>query len=202
VVEDHAVVAEGLELALSHEQNVEVVAVALSADEGFALIERTRPDVALVDYALPGTTGADLARRIRNAMPEVVIVMLTADESAQALRRSIEAGVSGFLLKTLRTSEIVSAIERCAAGDLAFPARALAQLGGTQASSTLGLSEREIEVLRFVADGLDPKAIAHALGLSVHTVRGHIQSILEKTGTHSKLEAVMRGLEVGILHRD
>ncbi|MEA2662983.1 MAG: hypothetical protein QOH08_2555 [Chloroflexota bacterium] len=201
IVEDHPIVAEGLELALSREFDIEIVASARSAGAGLVAAARTQPDVALVDYQLPDMPGAALVEQLRTHLPGLVVVMLTADASAQALRRSLSAGVAGFLLKTQQASEIASAIRRCAAGELALPARALAQLAPSPQRSSLGLTERETEVLRLVADGLDTKAVAEALSLSVHTVRGHVQSILEKTGTHSKLEAVLRGLDAGILQR-
>jgi two-component system response regulator DesR len=175
VIEDHVIVAEGVGVALSREPDLKVVATARSASAGIAAARRTRPDVALVEHGMSATV---VTAELLVDLPLLVVIPLPT---------------------SYRATKLADVIRRCAAGEAAALIASLSELATSPAPSSLGLSEREVEVLRLVADGLDARGIAHALGLSVHTVRGHVQSVLEKTGTHTKVEAVMRGLEAGLL---
>lgn len=200
IVEDHPLVAEGLALALRGEPDLEVVGVASSVAEAMELAGTGRPTIVLADLHLPDGSGAALVRTLQSHDPKLTAVMLSADSSDAALRESVRAGALGYVLKTQPTSELLEAIRRCAAGEIALPARALRHLREDGAAPPgTALSPREIEVLSLLATGEDTKAIAEQLGLSVSTVRHHVQAILEKTDTHSKLEAVIRAIDAGLI---
>lgn len=200
IVEDHPIVAEGLALALRGEPDVTIVGVASNVADATRIAKAEKPTIILADLHLTDGSGADLVRDLRAADPELVGVMLSADSSDAALRACVQAGAVGFVLKTQPTTELLEAVRRCAAGELALPARALRQLRQDPGAARRGrLSERELEVLALLADGVDTKAVAERLSLSVSTVRHHVQAILEKTDTHSKLEAVLYAIDSGLL---
>jgi len=211
IVEDHRVVADGLALALSRDPDLHVAGVAVTAAEAVRLAVREQPDVVLLDYHLPDGTGADVARSVLRDRPDTAVVILTGDESDEILMNAIEAGVSGFLLKSQAATQVVSAVRRAAEGEMLIPPSMLAGLLGRQRtqqeerreppSSAITLTAREQEILGMMADGLDNRAIAERLVISYTTVRSHVQNVLDKLGAHSKLEvlaiAVRRGLVDG-----
>ncbi len=209
LVEDHPIVAEGLQLALGRHDEFRVVGTAVTVAEAARLATELQPSVVLLDYHLPDGTGADAARIIRNAVPHAALVMLSADASDEAMLASIEAGVSGYVVKSEAAAEIASAVRRAAAGEMLIPASTLVGLLGRQrqraykAARRTELSERltprETEVLQLMARGIDNRAIVDELGISLATVRVHVQNIIEKLGAHSRLEAVIRANEYGLV---
>jgi DNA-binding NarL/FixJ family response regulator len=212
IVEDHRVLAEGLQLALERHADLRVAGLASTVAEATRLAAEERPDVVLMDHHLADGTGVEAARAIRAQLPDVVVVMLTGDTSEEVLLAAVEAGACGFLLKSQAVmAEVADAVRRAAAGEMLIPANTLVALIARQGrrarqeserSRLLGLlTPREREVLGLMARGLDNRAIAAQLVVSFTTVRGHVQSILEKLGAHSKLEAVARASEYGLLER-
>jgi DNA-binding NarL/FixJ family response regulator len=162
-----------------------------------------------MDYRLPDGTGAAAAAGIREHHPEVAIVFLSGDESEESLLSSIEAGAVGYLIKSESAGEIAAAVRKAARGDVLLPAGVLAQLIGRQQqlASRLRaerrlveeLSERELEVLRLMAKGVDNQGIADQINVKYTTVRSHVRNVLAKLGVHSKLQAVARASEFGLL---
>jgi len=211
IVEDHQVVAEALELALGRNPRMRVIGRAGSAAEAVRLASEERPSVVLMDYYLPDATGAEAAAAIRRRAPGVAVVMLSAEGSHEALLASVEAGASGYLLKTQAAAQVVEAVQRAAEGEMLVPAAILAGLLSRQRQRTQRetererlrrlLTPREHEVLELMARGLDNRAIASRLQIALNTVRGYVQSVLEKLEAHSKLEAVARASEFGLLDR-
>lgn len=209
IVEDHLILAEGLALALGRCDDLLVVGLAGSVAEAVALADQEVPHVVLMDYHLPDGTGAQAALAIRRRLPEAAIVMLTADASDEVLMAAVEAGACGFLLKSNAAAQVIEAVRRAADGEMLIPAATLARLIGRQREQARRQAERsrllekltprELEVLALMARGLDNRAIAHRLVLSYATVRGHVQNILSKLDAHSKLEAVARAVEYGLL---
>jgi DNA-binding NarL/FixJ family response regulator len=211
IVEDHQVVADGLGLALSRDDRIEVVGMATTVAEAVALAPRVNPKVVLLDYHLPDGTGADAARAIRADCPDAAVVVLTADGSDDAMLASIESGVCGFLLKSQAAAQVVEAVHRAAEGEMLIPAGLLAALIGRGRSKAQErparfpgdeLTARETEVLLLMSEGLDNHAIAERLVISYATVRSHVQNVLDKLGAHSKLEAVARASERGLTRHD
>lgn len=211
IVEDHRVLAEGLELALGRHPDLEVVGLAGTVADATRLAGEHRPDVVLMDYYLPDGTAPEAANSIRERLPGVAVVVLTADDSEDTLLSTVEAGACGLLLKTRATVDVAHAVRRAAEGEMLIPAATLAALIARQrqraqreaqrAHLLMLLTPREREVLQLMAQGLDNRAIAERLVISFTTVRGHVQRVLGKLGAHSKLQAVARAAEHGLILR-
>jgi len=211
IVEDHVVLAEGLELMLSRHADLAVVGTANTAAEARRIAEGARPDVVLLDFRLPDASGATLSTALRAQLPNVAIVILTAHADEETLLQAVSAGACGFLSKAQPSGRIIEAIHRAADGEMLIPAATLAGMISRLRSQALEhaereriiglLTEREREVLTLMARGLDNRAIAESLVVSVNTVRTHVQHVLEKLGTHSKLEAIARASQLGLLDR-
>lgn len=209
VVEDHPIVAEGLALVLARDDTLRVVGTVATVADAERLAEETRPDVALIDYHLPDGTGADAAQAIRRRAPRAALIVLTADASDEAMLAAIDAGVAGYIVKSEAVAQVSEAVRRAAAGEMLIPAATLAGLLRRQRQRLRAdarseqlrtrLTPREAEVLGLMAQGTDNRGIAERLGISIATARTHVQSIIEKLETHSKLEAVLRANEYGLL---
>ncbi|MEV6594408.1 response regulator [Streptomyces acidicola] len=207
LVEDHRVVAEGLWALLDEYDDLTVVGWADSVAEAVPMTEQLDPEVALIDYRLPDGTGAEAADRIRALDPTVAVVFLSADTSDAALLAAVEAGASGYLLKSAGGDEIASAIRAAAAGETLIPARTLMEVLARHRESTRvfaqqterleSLTSREQEILALMTQGVDNRAIADRLTISYATVRTHVRGILEKLDARSQLEAVAKAAEWG-----
>jgi two-component system, NarL family, response regulator DevR len=209
IVEDHRVLAEGLQAVLERDGDIRLIGLAGTVAEAARLAAEGHPDVVLMDYHLPDGTGTQAAATIRASQPNVAILMLTADSSEDVLLAAIEAGACGLFLKSQAADDVVRAVRQAADGEMLVPATVLASLVTRQSqrarreaerASMIGmLTPREREVLRLMAQGLDNKAIAADLVISLNTVRTYVQTVLEKLGVHSKLGAVARASEYGLL---
>jgi DNA-binding NarL/FixJ family response regulator len=203
IVDDHHMFAESLSHVLALDPDLDVVGVARDGTAGLELVERSQPDVALVDYRLPDRDGVALTSDIKAAHPGVHVVMLTALRDERVLVDAIEAGVSGFLTKDLAVEDVVGAVRAAAAGEVLIPpdllARLLPRLAPTGEAIGIDLTNRERELLQRVAQGGTNKAIAHELHLSVNTIRNYVQALLTKLGAHSKLEAVAIATRAGLI---
>lgn len=208
VVEDHPVVAEGLAALLADDPRLRVVRQAETVAEAVAAAAEEPLDVALVDFRLPDGTGAQAATGIREHRPEVALVFLSADDSESAMIEAVEAGASGYLVKTAAGQEIVEAVRRAAEGEMLIPAPRLAALlarrrelaaAEDERARRLGsLTPREYEILTLMTEGLDNREIAARLHVAYPTVRSHVRSVLQKLDARSRLEAVVKaGLDIG-----
>lgn len=196
LVDDHRMFGESLARLLADEPGIEVLAVATSGEEALKLARALRPTVVLLDQEMPDRDGVSVAAELKARDPDQMVVMLTSSTDDRVLLGALEAGCSGFLTKDRAAAEVAETVRAAAAGDAviapAMLARLLPQLNKQQQQQTVGsdLTEREIELLRLMAQGHANKTMANTLFLSVHTVRNRVQSILTKLGAHSKLEAV------------
>jgi DNA-binding NarL/FixJ family response regulator len=200
LVEDHRLVAEGLAAMLNATQDIRVVGTAATAADAVRLAAEQQPVVVVMDSHLPDGAGADIAGRIREGLPKVAIVFLSADESEAAMIAAVRAGACAYLPKSRATADVVDAVRRAAEGEMLIPAAQLARLLARSHEMARddderrrlldSLTRREKEVLALMAEGLDNRAIAADLGIGFTTVRGHVQNILEKLDAHSKLEAL------------
>lgn len=207
LVEDHRVVAEGLWALLDEYDDMTVVGWSESVAEATTMAKELSPQVALVDFRLPDGTGADAAARIRAHEPSTAIVMLSAESSDETLLAAVEAGATGYLLKSAGGDEIASAIRSAAKGETLIPARTLMELlsrhretaraSAQQAEKLASLTSREREILGLMSQGLDNRAIADHLIISYATVRTHVRRILEKLEARSQLEAVAKAADLG-----
>jgi DNA-binding NarL/FixJ family response regulator len=204
VVDDQRVVGEALALALAVESDLECVGVVTGVDDALELVVESQPDVVLMDLAMPGVDGIEGTRRVKHARPATAVLVLTGNASPVSLANAAEAGAAGFLQKDASYADILAAIRTPATGQmLVDPAtlsalrRRNAQPAGHDAPSVL--TPRELAVLELMGEGLDPRAIAERLHVSIHTTRGYVKSILSKLGVHSQLEAVVFAAKSGLL---
>jgi two-component system, NarL family, nitrate/nitrite response regulator NarL len=205
IVEDHQVLAEGLEFALGRQPDLEVVGVVGSVAEAAPRAIEERPHVVLMDFHLPDGNGAQASTAIRRQLPDVAVVILTADTAESSMLAAVQAGARGWLVKTATAAQVVDAVRRAAAGEMLIPSATLARMIELQQEESDrqrvrdSVTPRELQVLQLMAEGLDSRAIAENLVLSLPTVRGYVQTVIEKLGTHSRLEAVARARALGLL---
>lgn len=203
VVDDHEIFVDSLVRRLALEDDLRVVGVAGTVEAARRGIVSYEPDVVLMDLELPDGDGAEATEHVKRYEPRVKVVMLTGRTDQAAMVRALGAGCSGFVTKTEGAERLIEAI-RHAHRDEAVPSPAelaplLAELRGTSRGVGATLTPREIEVLALVAEGLPNRVIGERLYLSVHTVRNHVQRILEKLHVHSKLEAVSVAVREGVI---
>ena len=209
IVDDHLAVAESLQALLSREADLDIGEVATNGTDALRMAAERTPEVVLMDQNLSGESGVVVAAAILAAHPRAAVVMLSGAMTQEELIAAVEVGVSGYLQKTTRAVEIVKAIRRAAAGEILLPPDELASLLRLGRERTRQrderqrnlpqLTRREREVLVLMAAAADAERIAEELKISVNTARGYIQNILEKVGAHSRLEAVVRATEMGLL---
>lgn len=201
LADDHRIVREGLAFMLADVPGVEIVGEASSGREVLELLAETEADVVLLDVRMPEMSGLEALELISESHPEVSVVMLTMHDDPALVKRAIEAGASGYLLKSAGQDELVRALEAVVAGsayvhsEVAGPL--LAQIAGTEESAEL--SPRENEVLKLVADGLENKQIARELGISEATVKTYLKNVFGKLGARGRAEAVAIGLRRGLI---
>lgn len=205
LVEDHTMVAEALGAAFEEFAEIELVASANSAADGIAAAREHTPDIVLLDRRLPDGDGIEAIARLRAVSPSSRVLVLTGDANSAIAARILEVGGAGLLLKSGLLDELVTAIRSVASGDVVIDPEllsgALALLSGSSRTTGPVLTLRERQVLGLIAEGAGTERIAGELRLARNTVRNHVQRILAKTGTHSKLEAVAHARKNGLLER-
>lgn len=199
LAEDHALVREGTHRILEQYSDLTVVGEAADGEEALELITRLKPDIAILDIRMPKLNGIEVVRQMKKHSPNTKTLMLTAYDDDDYILALMEAGASGYLLKTAHASELVNAVRSVHMGEpVLHPAIAVkvARLWahrqisvGQQVTEQLSLREREI--LELAAKGLRNKAIADKLNISVRTVEGHFNRIFAKLGISSRTEAVL-----------
>jgi DNA-binding NarL/FixJ family response regulator len=206
LADDHAVVREGLKAMINGQPGLEVVGEAADGPEALAKAADLDPDVIVVDVSMPGMNGAQVTARLKEARPDRKVLALTVHEDRSYLRRLLEAGASGYVLKQSAASEIVHAIRAVAAGGTYIdPALAGSVVGSfvgraeDAESPSNGLSEREEEVVSLIAQGYSNKEIAARLKLSVKTVETYKARSLEKLGLRSRVDIVKYATQRGWL---
>ena len=205
IADDHALVLEGFR-ALLRELQVQVVAEANDGNEALGLIAQYKPDVVLMDIAMPGMGGIEATRAIKVSCPGTAVLVLSAYDDEPYLMKLLEMGAAGFLLKNVHGQELISAIRAVSRGESVLqPSIAekimlrMSSQTEIQHSPTDLLSEREFEVLRLAAKGLPNKEIARRLGLSIRTVHSHLANIFMKMQVGSRTEAVLLALRQGMI---
>jgi DNA-binding NarL/FixJ family response regulator len=209
IADDQALVRGGFRMILEAKEDVEVVGEAGDGAEAVALVERLQPDVVLMDVRMPGVDGLEATRRIAASGSSARIVILTTYDVDEYVFSALRAGASGFLLKDVRPGELTDAVRVVARGDaLLAPAvtrRLLDRFAGVLPDASAGpsdldeLTEREVEVLRFVAFALSNAEIAARLVLTEATVKTHVSSVLRKLGLRDRVQAVVFAYDVGLV---
>jgi len=202
IVEDHRVVAEGLAALINDQADMSVVGNVGTVAECVAAATELNPDVVLLDFRLPDGMGPDAAAAIRSIRPASKMIFLTREDTEAARFAAVQSGASAFLHKSRAAAEVVAAIRDVARGRMLITPRTIATLLAKRKAIEAQLERltpREKEVLRLMAEGFPSRAIAAELGISYTTVRTHIRGLGSKLAVHSKLEAVVKARELGLI---
>jgi DNA-binding NarL/FixJ family response regulator len=201
LVDDHALVREGLRQILDHQSDITVVGEADSGEAALELLGRSQPNVVLLDVRMPGMGGIEAARKISATFPEVRVLMLSAH--GEFVLEALRAGASGYMLKTAGSQQLLAGIRSVFLGSLVVdgdlgPALAAGSPGIASRAGDV-LSRRETEILRLIARGLTNRAIAREVGIAPRTADQHAHNILVKVGARSRAEAIRYAIERDLL---
>jgi two-component system response regulator DevR len=197
LLDDHEVVRQGLRTLLESSGDIEVVGESGSAEDATNRIPALRPHVAVLDGRLPDGSGIEVARAIRSVDPSIQALILTSYDDDEALFAAIMAGAAGYILKDVRGTDLVDAIHRVASGqsliDPALTARVLDRVrnGPTKAPELANLTEQEMKLLGFIAEGLTNRQIGEKMFLAEKTVKNYVSSILQKLGLERRTQAAV-----------
>ena len=208
IVDDHTMVRKGMKVLLNEYEDIQVVGEASNGLKAIELVEQLKPDVVLIDLAMPVMDGIEAIKRITAAHPEEKIIVLTSFPGDEKLFEAIRAGAMGYLIKDAQPEELVQSIRNVCSGEPSLnPAiawRLLRGMTGAESSKrpTEELSEREIEVLRLLTKGKTDQQIAQQLVLTDVTIRTHISRILAKLGLKNRVQAALYGIRSGLVSLD
>ena len=198
LVDDHALVRRGFRRIIEDEQHISVIGEANDGDEAVRMADELRPQVIVMDCALPGTNGLEATRRILAFAPKTVVLMLSMHSEETWVHQALAAGARGYILKNILDMELVSAIERVAAGQIVI-APQVSPPEPLKGERNSGLSPRQLEILQLIVNGQSIKEIASQLGLSSNTVAVHRANIMETLGIHKTAELVVYAIRNGLV---
>jgi two-component system response regulator DegU len=210
IVEDHALVRQGLRQLLSLETDFEVVGEAQDGNEVLELVNAVRPDVILMDLNLPGKNGIELTEELKAKFPEINILALTIDNDQSHVSKIIKAGASGYVLKDIDPDTLYEAIRAVSKGDAYIQPCLLTKLLNefrqfmneektTVLPEELGLTQRELEIVSYIASGNSNKDIAEKLFISEKTVKNHVSSILKKMALEDRTQVAVYAYRKGLV---
>jgi DNA-binding NarL/FixJ family response regulator len=197
-IDDHPLMREGIAAIIRNEPDMLLVAEASNGREAIQSFREHRPDITLMDLRLPDISGIDAMVAIRTEFPDARIILLTTFEGDVEIRRALQAGAVGYMLKTTPRRQLVDMIRKVHAGKKHIPPEIAAHLAEHMAEESL--SKREVDVLQKIAGGNRNSDIAALLFISEETVKGHVKHIMEKLGAGDRTEAVAIGIRRGIIH--
>lgn len=197
IVDDHVMIRLGFAALVADQSDIQIVGEARNGEEAIEMHERLRPDVTLMDGMLPDMHGVEVIGRILARDADARIILVSINESAEDIHRAMEAGARGYVAKSQNKEWIISAIHAVANGEC-FLSPELARRLSVRAA-TKSLSQREIDVLRLIANGLLNKQIAAELALSENTVKTHIARIMGKLEVHDRTSLAMKAMTLGLL---
>jgi DNA-binding NarL/FixJ family response regulator len=202
IVDDHAIVREGLARLLPTAGDLEVVAKAEDGEQAVALFAEHEPDVVLMDMSMPGVDGTEATRRIVDAHPDASVVVLTSFSDRQQILSALDAGAIGYMLKDAGPDELIEGVRAAARGESPLHPKAARELltsRDTQPSmpAPVELTARETEILGLIAKGLPNKRIALSLGISEKTVKAHVTRIFSSLGVTDRVQAALWARENG-----
>jgi len=197
VVDDHVLLREGIAALVADEADITIVAEASNGRQAIEQFRKCRPDVTLMDLLMPEMNGIDALIAIRQDFPEARIIVLTTYAGDYQVMRALKAGARAYLLKNLLHEELLETIRCVYAGKKTMTASVAADLADHTTDDAL--TEREIDVLRLIAQGIANKEIAARLSIKEETVKGRVKNILMKLGANDRTHAAMIGLKRGII---
>ncbi len=208
LVDDHALVRQGFRRILEEDPGLQVAGEAGSAEEGVALVKQQRPDVVLMDMAMPDANGIQAAREILRERPDTKVLVLSMYSDAQYVRSALDAGVSGYILKSALETDLTRAVRAVAQGQQYLSPelsgvliKALRDRDEPDDDTFDKLTEREKQVLQYIAHGKSNKEIAAILGLSVNTIAVHRANLMSTLGVHKAAELVLYAVRKGLVIR-
>jgi DNA-binding NarL/FixJ family response regulator len=204
IIEDRREIREGLKTLIAYTEGYECVAAYRSMEEALPEIERTRPDVALVDLGLPGMSGIEGIQRLRQVVPEMHSLVLSVYDDDERVFQAICAGACGYLLKNTPPAELLAAIREAASGGAPISPKIASKVLAIfrqilPQESPAALTPHELRLLHLLVDGHNFKTAAAEMGVSVHGISFHTRNIYEKLQVHSKSEAVAKALRLGLV---
>jgi len=202
IVDDHSIVREGLCSILNAEPDFQVVGEASNGEEALQVVARTRPDVVLLDLKMPGAPGADVCRDITAKRPETAVIILTAFLDSDMIYRCIQAWAKGYVVKDVERADLKRKIRAAARGEGVLDEKAASPVlerlrKGTAAP--VQLTEREVTILRHIAEGLTNREIGAQLYLSEATVKDQLRKIMDKFGVEHRISAVIAASKQGLI---
>jgi two-component system, NarL family, response regulator LiaR len=208
LVDDHVVVLQGVRAFLEAHDDIDVVGIAEGGQQAVEIAQEFAPDVALVDMVMPGMDGVETTRQIRQVSPRTQVIIFTSFHKDEHIFPAVQAGAISYLLKDARPEEIAAAIRKAAIGEAILhpkvAARLVQQLQGEkdQRNPFAELSERELQVLELIANGLSNQEIGSKLFISEKTVKSHVSNILSKLHLSDRTQAAVYAWQKGIIRKD
>lgn len=199
LVDDHSLVRRGFRRMLEDESDMEVIGEAGDGEESVKLAKQLKPQVVVMDCALPGMNGLQATRQIIEEAPETSVLVLSMHSESTWVRQAIEAGAKGYVLKDALDLELGAAIRKIAAGETVFDPK-VEQRSALRGERSAALTPRELEVLQMIVDGKSNKEIAIALDLSANTVAVHRANIMNTLGIHKTAELVVYAIRAGLVN--
>jgi len=209
LVDDHAMVRQGVKAFLVTQPDISVVGEAGSGEEAIKLAEQKVPDVILMDLIMPNMDGVEATRQVKQVSPRSQIVVLTSYHEDEHIFPALKAGALSYILKDLSAEELASAVRKAAAGEAVLhprvAARVIKELQGRREENLnpfTELSERELEVLKLIADGMSNADMAAKLVLSEKTIKGHVSNILSKLHLADRTQAAVYAWREGVVRKE
>jgi DNA-binding NarL/FixJ family response regulator len=203
LVDDHSLIRQGLRRAFEQTDDLEVVGEAASVEEALALDRALSPDVAVIDVNLGDGSGIDLVRRLRGQPPTMGLVVCTMYEGDEHLLGALEAGASGFVLKSAPVDDVVNAARQSATAPTSFTANDLAgAMRRRMLEPQVRLTPREHEILQHLADGVSVAVLAQRLYISQSTAKTHMSKLYDKLGAQNRTQAIMAAVRLGLVKAD
>ncbi len=206
LVDDHAVLRDGVRMVLESQPGFQVVGTTENGQDAVRLVEDLKPDIAVLDIAMPEMNGLDATRAIRQCCPDTQVVILSMHEGEEYLREALRAGAAGYVLKRAAAKELVGAIQRVRHGESYLdPALTRTLISDYVRQVERGdetpdsLTERELEVLKLVAEGFTNRQIAFKLNISIKTVQTHRANLMDKLNLHDRTELVRYAIRRGLI---
>lgn len=199
LVDDHALVRRGFRLMLEDDPQIKVIAEANDGEEAVRLARKLHPNVVVMDCAMPNLSGMDATKAIREENPATAVLMLSMHSEHTWVRRALEAGANGYILKSAVDLDLPDAVKRVAAGVTVLDRR-VATSPALKGEKTQGLTNRELEILQLIVSGKSNKEVAQELSLSVNTVAVHRANIMDTLGIHNTAELVVYAIKNGLVN--